>query len=130
CINQTTLPNVDFARSSSGPTTSGSSRVNATCGGTGDDRAADTFWGYARDGITWVAFNNRATQIRSLAGAGALTPADIRKIYDCTYTSWSQVPGLSATAGFVDGPIVPWTMNDASGTRSTGLNFLINQGGA
>lgn len=130
CINQTTLANVDFARSSSGPTTSGSSRVNATCGGTGDDRAADTFWGYARDGITWTAFNNRATQIRSLAASGALAPADIRKMYDCTYTLWSQVPGMSATAGFVDGPIVPWTMNDASGTRGTGLNFLINQGGA
>jgi hypothetical protein len=37
---------------------------------------------------------------------------------------------MSGTAGFVDGPIVPWTMNSASGTRGVGINFLINQGGA
>ena len=94
CINQTTLANVDFARSSSGPTTSGSSRVNATCGGTGDDRAADTFWGYARDGITWIGVQQPCDPDPQPRGSGALTPADIRKMYDCTYTIWSQVPGL------------------------------------
>src|SRR5262249_23532990 len=32
--------------------------------------------------------------------------------------------GMSATPGFVDGPIVPWTMDDTSGTRMAGINFL------
>jgi hypothetical protein len=132
CITPTTNENVDFARSSSGPKTSNSDRVPTTCGTVGNDLAAMTFWGFARDAITFIAFNNRATQLRSSAfiATGGITPTDMRKIYDCTYTHWSQVPGLSAVPGFVDGPIVPWTMNNASGTRATGTTFLTTATGA
>ena len=132
CINATTKPNVDFARSSSSAPMSGTTLANATCGGTGNTLAADTYWGFARDGITWIAFNARATAIRALAGSGELSPSEIANMYNCTYDRWgSDVPGLGITLnGPGDGPIVPWTMNDSSGTRSTGINFLINQGGA
>jgi hypothetical protein len=132
CITPTTGPNVDFARSSGGPTRSGSSRVPGTCGGVGDDLAGMTFWGFARDAITFIAFNNRANVLRSngFVGLGGITPTDMRKIYDCTYTMWHQVPNLSTQPGFVDGPIVAWTMNNASGTRSTGTKFLTSGTGA
>jgi hypothetical protein len=132
CITNDPNPNVDFARSSAGANTSGSNRVPATCGGNGDDYAAMTFWGFARDAITFIGFNNRASELRSstFIATGGITPTDMRKIYDCTYTMWSQVPGLSSVPGFVDGPIVPWTMNNASGTRATGTTFLTTNTGA
>jgi ABC-type phosphate transport system substrate-binding protein len=132
CINQTTLANVDFGRSSRGPNTSGGNVATASCGGTGNERAADTFWGYARDGIEWMAFNNRRTFLnQNHGGVTGLTPAEIRGIYDCSIKNWSDIARLGIAVGApTDGPIVAWTMNPASGTRSTGVNFLINQGGA
>ena len=118
--------NVDFARSSSGPKTSG----GAISGG--NELAGDTFWGYAQDGIELMSFEARGQQIQDIGNqpsATALTPADIFHIYNCDYTTWHQVPSLGIASGSAtDGPIVPWGMNPSSGTYGTLNNYLIAQG--
>jgi hypothetical protein len=72
-------PQVDFARSSRGPS--------------GTELTDTTFWGYAQDGVEVTSFGARTAEIQG-AASPAIPPADIRKIYNCTYTTWSQVPGL------------------------------------
>src|SRR5262249_36989769 len=48
-----------------------------------------------------------------------------------TYKRWSDVTSLGiAPNGPDDGPIVPWTMDDTSGTRAAAISFLIFIGGA
>ncbi|CAN5714130.1 hypothetical protein BH10ACT1_BH10ACT1_05510 [soil metagenome] len=116
--------NVDFARSSGGPKTTGGKITG------GNELAGDTFWGYSQDGIEVMAFENRGTQLQS-AGGSALTPADLYHIWNCDYTRWAQVPNLGITAGSAtDGPIVPWGLNSASGTFGTFNSYLISAGGA
>jgi ABC-type phosphate transport system substrate-binding protein len=103
--------------------------------------AADTFWGFAEDGIEVVVFNTRGT-------AGALTTpapdpngtvaahtlkltwATLDKIWTCQYTTWSQIPELGITVnGPEDGPIVPWSMNSKSGTQATFTKDVANASG-
>ncbi len=116
--------NVDFARSSGGPKTTGG-KISG-----GNELAGDTFWGYSQDGIEVMAFENRGTQLQTVGGS-ALTPNELFHIWNCDFTRWAQVPSLGITAGSAtDGPIVPWGMNASSGTYSTFNSYLISAGGA
>jgi hypothetical protein len=138
CITQTGTPpvpgpadcgtgpvNVDFARSSRAPSTSGGKCALSG----GNELACDTFWGFASDGVTVLSFNRRGTQ---LAGdATGLTAAEIFHIYNCDFHFWSDVPSVAITAGSAgDGPIVVWGLNGSSGTFATMNSYLIAQGGA
>jgi phosphate transport system substrate-binding protein len=63
---------IDIARSSSGPAVG--------------EPAGFRYFGFAKDAMTWAAF----------AGGKApasLTKSQIKGIYDCTYTDWSEVGG-------------------------------------
>jgi ABC-type phosphate transport system substrate-binding protein len=88
----------DYARSSRGPKTSGE---------TGTE-----FWGVAKDAVGVVTFAGRPT--------GNLTDQDIKDIYNCTKTDWSQVGGGLMGSG----PIVPIGMNPDSGTYATFQSFI------
>ncbi len=95
--------------------------------------AADTFWGFAEDGIQVTVFNTRGTAGALLnpapdpSGTVAahtlkLTWDTIDKIWTCnaSMTHWSDIPELGITPGGAeDGPIVPWSMNAKSGTHDT-----------
>jgi ABC-type phosphate transport system substrate-binding protein len=113
-------PQLDMARSSRGPKTSGGNAIG------GNELAVDAFWGVAQDGVQLLTFNNRTTQVNG-AGGLALTPDEVGKIYNCTYTTWNQVPSL--TGHVTDGPIVVWGMNTGSGTYSTFKTWLQNTAG-
>ena len=116
--------NVDFARSSAGPKTTGGKIAG------GNELSGDTFWGFAQDGIEVMGFDQRGTQIQGVGGS-SLTPADLYHIWNCDYTTWSQLPNLGIAAGSAtDGPIVPWGMNSSSGTFGTMNTYLISNGGA
>ena len=69
-----TLP--DFARSSRGPRTSGSTGSAPT----GNELDSDTFWGYAQDGLEVTVFNTRGAQVQARAGSGAITPNELFRI--------------------------------------------------
>jgi len=113
-----TPANVDFARSSRAPKTTG-----GACPG-GNELTCDTFWGYAQDGVQISVFNGRSS-IQSISGAISL--ADIKNIYNCTDTQWSQVASLGIAPGSAqDGPIVVWGMNSSSGTYGTMKTWLQN----
>lgn len=90
----------DYARSSRGPKGSGESGTD--------------FWGVAKDAIAVVTFAGRPT--------GNLTDQDIKDIYTCTKTDWSQVGGGLMGSG----PIVPIGMNSDSGTYATFGSFIGN----
>jgi ABC-type phosphate transport system substrate-binding protein len=108
----------DFARSSRGPANS--------------ELASDTFWGFAQDGVQVVVFNNRgsiATGADPVSNP-KITPAELRSIWNCTFTQWSQVPSLGITPGSAqDGPIVPWGIQTSSGTYATFRDFIRNATG-
>jgi hypothetical protein len=120
-----TGPNVDFARSSRPPKTTGGNAIG------GNELTVDTFWGYAQDAIEILVFNNRGAQVQA-AGGSAITPSELFHIWNCDFTQWSQVPSLGISPGSpTDGPIVPWSMSSLnSGTISSLANFLIAHGGA
>jgi hypothetical protein len=124
-------PNADMARSSRGPRRPGGSGTpQALCG---DELAADTFWGFAQDGIEVTAFNARGAEVQGkIPNPGAtITPQELVNIYNCTFNNWSDIPSLGIAPGSpTDGPIEPWGMNSASGTFAAFQNFLINVGGA
>jgi ABC-type phosphate transport system substrate-binding protein len=105
--------NVDFARSSRGPSTSGK-------GSCVNELTCDTFWGFAEDGIEIVGFGTHGQEMNSSSSSTLLTPNEIFGIWNCTITQWSQISELNITPGSSDdGPIVPWQMNGASGTFAT-----------
>jgi ABC-type phosphate transport system substrate-binding protein len=94
---------VDFARSSSAPAA-------------GTSTAYD-YISFAKDAVTWSA-----TASGSNAPAN-LTTADLTKIYDGTYTTWSQITDI---AGYT-GPAVtikPYLPQSGSGTRSFFLKAI------
>jgi phosphate transport system substrate-binding protein len=80
---------IDIARSSSGRAAS--------------DPAQFEFYGYAKDAVSFARFPG--------AAPGNLTLAQLRDIYACTVTNWSQVGGGDAT-------IVRYLPPAGSGTRS------------
>ncbi len=90
-------PAIDYARSSSGP--------NAT------RLAAATYWGYARDAIAVITFGTRSNV--------CMTQAQLIAIYanPPTITDWSQLQDCNGAA-LSAGPIIPWSMNTASGTNA------------
>ena len=60
------------------------------------------YYAYALDAVSWAS--------GSLAAPSTMTPADLLKVFNCTYTDWSQLPGGGA------GPIQRYLPPDASGT--------------
>jgi hypothetical protein len=119
----------DFARSSRGPRTSGSTGSAPT----GNELDSDTFWGFAQDGIEVTTFQARGAQVQARAGNGAITANELFRIYSCNPNAdtWSEIASLGIAPGSAtDGPIVPWGMNPSSGTYATFNNYLINNGGA
>ena len=122
CVNGTTGPNPDFARSSRAAATSGGA---APCG---NELAADTFWGYAQDGVELIGFNHHGDLLNA---ATALTPAQIKNIYTCSggtgtggRVRWSDVLPSVTAGGPDDADIVPWKMNTASGTYNTFRDYI------
>ena len=114
----------DFARSSRGPKTSGGASAS------GNELNADTFWGFAQDGLELMVFNARGAQVQA-AGGSAITANEVYHIFNCDFTTWAQVPSLHITAGSAnDGPIVAWGMNPSAGTYATFNTYLQNNGGA
>jgi len=94
---------VDYARSSRGPKSSGESALN--------------FWAYGKDGLVMVTFGDRTP--------GNLTTDQIKGIYNCTITDWSSIDGQAA------GTIDPVGMNASSGTKAVFdayLGFDANSG--
>jgi uncharacterized protein len=91
-------PAIDYARASRGP--------NA-----GAETQQLNFWGYARDAIVVTSFGNRI--------GVSLTKQDLKDIYSCTKTNWSQF-------GSAPGTINPWDMQSSSGTYSVFKAYLDN----
>jgi ABC-type phosphate transport system substrate-binding protein len=92
-------PPIDYARSSRGPS--------------GTETNDVTFWGYARDGIAVITFGTRT--------GVSLTRQNLIDIYTCQPNAddWSDF-------GLAPGPIIPWDMNNSSGTFATFRTYLGN----
>jgi hypothetical protein len=117
-----TGPNVDFARSSRGPKTSGGSVV-----GGGSELGTDTFWGYAQDGVEVSVFDARGAQLQS-AGFTGFTAAQLAQIWGQSTigdVTWHTLfPSQIAAGSATDGPVVPWGMNSSSGTYATFNSYV------
>ena len=83
------------------------------------------FVAYARDAISWEAFNISGSGVSTqnntsapCSGGICLTQAQLKAIYvSCTITNWNQVGGANV-------PISIYTPQSGSGTRSTFDGFL------
>jgi ABC-type phosphate transport system substrate-binding protein len=93
------LGQVDYARSSRAPKTSGESDLN--------------FWAFGKDGLVIATYGTRTP--------GNITKAQIQSIWSCGTTSWQTITGNPADAGKT---IQPWGMNGASGTKATFDTYL------
>src|SRR5262245_53991419 len=113
---QAGVADIDFARSSRGP-------GQTDCTGL-------KFVAYARDGISWEAFNLKGSGVKNMnnqsgtcAGSGGatqfcLTQSQLNGIFvACTLTNWNQVGGNSLK-------IAIYTPQAGSGTRSTWDGFV------
>ena len=89
---------LDIARSSSFSTSSPNL-------GTGE------YYAFALDAVSWAT--------GSLSAPAAMAKADLIKVYNCTYTDWSQLPGGSA------GPIQRYLPVSTSGTYGFFLSDLL-----
>jgi len=69
------------------------------------------YYAFALDAVSWAT--------GSLSAPAALSRVDLVKIYNCTYTDWSQVPGGSA------GPIQRYLPQSGSGTYSFFLSDVL-----
>ena len=69
------------------------------------------YYAFALDAVSWAT--------GSLSAPAALSKADLVKIYNCTYTDWSQVPGGSA------GPIQRYLPQSGSGTYQFFLSDVL-----
>jgi hypothetical protein len=126
CVTATPgVANVDFARSSRAPKTSGG---KAPCG---NELTADTFWGYAQDGVEVNVFTAaRGAQVQG-APSPALTPDDLFHIWNCSggtgtggRVRWSDVVPSISPGSATDADIVPWQMNTGSGTFGTFQTYI------
>jgi hypothetical protein len=103
-------------------------------GPSGSELTSATFWGFAQDGIQIVVFNNRgaiATGADPVSNA-KMSPQELHDIYTCQTNRdrWSEIPSLGITPGSPqDGPIVPWSMNSASGTFASFRDYIRNATG-
>ena len=68
------------------------------------------FWAYGMDYVTWAT--------PSFAAPGSLTLAQLRDIYRCSVTNWSQVGGVSA-------PIRPFLPHSGSGITDFFANEIL-----
>ena len=95
--------------------------------GGGSELGADTFWGYAQDGVEVTVFDARGAQLQS-AGFNGFTPAQIAQIYSQATigdVTWHTLfPSLIAAGSATDGPVVPWGMNSSSGTYATFNSYV------
>ncbi len=89
---------IDVARSSSGPRAIGS------------DLASFKYVAFGLDALGWASASTRAPS--------NLTLAQLRGIYDCTFTNWSQVGGTA-------GPIQRYFPQTGSGTYAFSVSDLI-----
>jgi hypothetical protein len=101
-------PTVDVVRSGVPPKTTGGS-----CTG-GDERACDTFWGFAEDGIQIDEFNDSSC-------LGNLTFSDLLSIWNGTTKTWGALASLDSGSNALcvggrsaSDPIIPWGMNPVS----------------
>jgi ABC-type phosphate transport system substrate-binding protein len=132
----------DFALSSRGPKPSGGNctGTNPTTGLAGDELQCDTFWGVAADGVevfTWGSTVSGTTDSTNLSGlSDGLTASDLANIYDCTYTTWGQLPEYQEAVNLGDtvppsaAPIVPWAMNSSSGTYADFNSYVSGNDGS
>ena len=72
------------------------------------------YYAFALDAVSWAT--------GSLSAPAAMSQADLIKIYNCTYTDWSQLPGGSA------GPIQRYLPQTSSGTYGFFLSDLLGSG--
>src|SRR5262249_4012809 len=114
CVNGTTGPNPDFARSSRGANTTGGS---APCG---NELTADTFWGYAQDGNEIVGFNNPGLILNALARP-SLTAQTAFNIWNCSGGTGSPVGvGRTDNTGVVVTNGSPTVTDPAIGAADVG----------
>jgi hypothetical protein len=136
--------NVDAARSSRAPITAAPFTGTKCNPGAvaASELTCSTFWGFAEDGIAILPWNapanaafagpftaanaawfGRADEVR--ADAAGLTTSELFNIYTCVFHVWSDIPSLGiAKNGPLDGPIVAWGMNSASGTFGTFNSYV------
>lgn len=93
---------IDVARSSGAPRAAGAG-----------DKASFEYYAYAMDALSWATL--------SLKAPGVLTHQQIKDIYLCNITDWSQVGGVA-------GSIVRYLPQPGSGTRSFFISDVL--GGA
>ncbi|MGH3242232.1 MAG: substrate-binding domain-containing protein [Spirillospora sp.] len=89
---------IDGARSSSGPSSGDPSQFE--------------YYAYALDAVGWAHYETSAAPV-------SLSVAEIRGIYNCTYTNWNQVGGD-------DAPIHRYIPQSGSGTRSFFIGTVLN----
>jgi ABC-type phosphate transport system substrate-binding protein len=107
-----------FARSSRGPS--------------GSELSSATFWGFGEDGVQIVVFNNRGSIANGADPVSnpKMSAQELHNIWNCTYTTWHQVPSLGINNGDPnDGPIVPWGIQTSSGTYATFRDYIRNATG-
>ncbi len=92
---------IDIARSSGAPRGIGA----------GKDTATMQYYAFALDSVGVVS--------PSLAAPGTITQANLLKIYNCTFTDWSQLPGGGS------GPIQRYIPQAGSGTRCFFISDLL-----
>jgi len=92
---------IDIARSSGGPRGVGA----------GLDSATMQYYAFALDSVGVVS--------TSLAAPGTISQADLLKVYNCTFTDWSQLPGGGS------GPIQRYIPQAGSGTRTFFISDLL-----
>ena len=97
----------------------------------GNELNADTFWGFAQDGLEVTVFNARGAQVQARAGSAhhaerAVPHLELR--LHAVEPGRRRCTSLPGSAN--DGPIVAWGMNPSSGTYATFNTYLINNGGA
>ncbi len=92
---------IDIARSSGAPRGIGA----------GKDTATMQYYAFAMDSVGAASL--------SLSAPGTISQADLLKVYNCTYTDWSQLPGGGS------GPIQRYIPQAGSGTRSFFLSDML-----
>jgi len=92
---------IDIARSSGAPRGIGA----------GKDTATMQYFAFALDSVGVVS--------TSLAAPGTISQADLLKVYNCTFTDWSQLPGGGT------GPIQRYIPQAGSGTRTFFISDML-----
>ena len=92
---------IDIARSSGAPRGIGA----------GKDTATMQYYAFAMDSVSVVS--------PSLAAPGTISQADLLKVYNCTFTDWSQLPGGGT------GPIQRYIPQAGSGTRTFFISDML-----